>query len=154
MIMVSVNSFARRGYIYAVGVLMLCAHILGYWALDRSLPTTFLGVKSVTQEGRSVTIVQSVKRTRFCDTEVPLRYIESPLGARIYLHSVSLSRDEMKRLEKDTPGEVRQLINVPKANLAPDGEWSYHVEIEFRCNPLHAMFPIRDRYSFHFPVKP
>ena len=154
MILTTVNSAARRGYIYAIGVLMLCAPILGYWALDRSLPTTFLGVKSVTQEGRNVTIVQAVKRTRACDTDVPLRYIESPLGARIYLQPISLSREEMVRLEKESPGEVRQLIHVPSANLAPGGNWSYSVTLEYRCNPLNSIWPIRDQYSFDFQVTP
>lgn len=153
MMLTGISGMARKSYIFAVAIIMLCAPFFAYWALNRQLPTRFLGLKSAEQDGRVVLLIQSVDRVRFCDTEATLRYIESPLGARLYLQPVSLSRLQMKKIEADTPGEVRLLITVPIAKLAPAGDWEYHIELEYRCDPVSRVWPIRDAYSFKFPVQ-
>lgn len=153
MILVSMNKFARRWVMYAAAMLAVGGAVIGYWAFDRKLPTTFVKLKETTQDGQVVLLVQTVERSRACDTDVVLRYIESPLGSRLYLEMPNLSKAEMVKMQRESPNEVRLLLFLPIANLAPPGDWIYHVGIEYRCNPIHALWPITDEYQFKFPVK-
>lgn len=146
------NRFARTKVWIALVILALCAPVLLYWGFDRDRPTKFVGLKSVTKmDDRTYVLVQSVARSRACDTDIPVRYVESPVGARLYLQPVSLSREEMARLMHESPEEVRMIIGLPAAHLP--GDWTYHINLEFVCNPVHVIFPIRDRYSFKFQVQ-
>lgn len=132
-------------------VLAICSAIAIVWAFDRSLPTEYVGVKRSRMVGPdTVLLVQEVKRHRACDTAVTLRYIESPIGGRLYIQNVEFSAADMQRLEEEQPGEVRLLLNIPPVRVP--GIWRYHVVLEFACNPIHKIWPIRTSYDVPFNV--
>lgn len=151
MIFAYLNSAARRWLAVATGIVAISAAVVTVWAFDRALPSEFVGVKSVKQlDPTTLIVVQAVERKRLCETWVPLRYLESPHGSRLYLETVRLSRAEMERIQRESPNEVSLLLTLPQTHAS--GEWSYNISLEFVCNPLHELFPIRNRYTFKFPV--
>lgn len=114
------------------------------WALDREPPFTVLDVIPATaQAGTTVNLQIAVLRDvrRTCDATFT-RSVYDGAGYRFDLEGLQQANAAaIRRVEKDTPGVLRLAVPVPSA--ARSGVGALVTSLEYTCNPLHRLWPIR-----------
>lgn len=128
-----------------LAVLMMLAslaQIVG-WALDREPPFRSISYTATpAQAGGVMQIDRTVHRDveRHCSAEFS-RYIFDSKGRRADIAGGQyMSLDQRRALERRAPGRLSEVIPIP-LGLAP-GPATIYTVLQYRCNPIHALWPI------------
>ena len=114
------------------------------WLFDREPPFIYRDNSKVTiVSDRVVSLRYNVFRVRACDVDVT-RYLETSNG-RSYLSPLFLSKAQIEKLAKDSPGIVELLLEIPVGVSMKSV--TYSVELAYTCNPLHHYWPIKVHFS-------
>ena len=141
--MARLTSWIER-YIFVSWMILAGTGIIAlYWALDRS-PPFVLGSYTAfnAQPGETMFITASVQRAAEHDCSVRFsRYLVDSNKVR---HEIApdgfMSATALKDLERESPNQLRIALRVPLA--AAPGPGALVTNMEYQCNPLHAVWPI------------
>lgn len=137
------TSWLERYLIISWAVIGACCIVLGYWALERRPPFE-LGEYTATpaSRGEAVYITASVKRdlTRDCAATftrylVDANKVRHDMGGAQYMTATAI-----QQMDRDTPDSLRMAVRVP-ADM-PVGKATLVTVLEYRCNPVHVLWPI------------
>lgn len=132
---------------------LLCAFVVVIvQAADRKPPFQILSVEPAeAKPGDMVTIRAKVWRdkSRNCSA-VMSRSVFDATMVRFDYPVTRFSDAIIDRMEKDKPGELRVSIIVPP-NASP-GMADLVSVLEYRCNRVHAIWPIEVTTNMHFTV--
>ena len=141
--MTRITHWMERYIIVSWMVIAGASAVLAYWALDRTPPFA-LGSYTVfnAQAGQTAFVNASVKRTATRDCTVTFsRYlidsqrIRHDLGGSQYMSAAALAQ-----MERDMPDSLRLAIKLPMD--MPVGPANLVTASEYRCNPMHGMWPV------------
>lgn len=129
--------------IVPVLVLFVACIQIAFWAFDREPPFEVLSSEITSAEpGRVVVLKQVVRREpeRRCSADFT-RSIYDSTGARFDLEGANFATAKtIDALEKFSPGGLTLAVIVPVgAQLGPA---TLVTTLRYRCNPLHALWPI------------
>lgn len=117
--------------------------LFSIWGADRKPPMEVLAWTVVpgVHRGGYAQIDLKVHRDlkRHCSALV-YRYFQDLSGRRNYISPQRLSDEDLRQIERITPGESRVSVYIP-AN-ADIGPGSVVTTLEYECNPLHRVWPL------------
>ena len=89
------------------------------------------------------------RRNRVCDVEILRQFVTD--GVVQTLVPVRVSVEQIRKMERESPGVVKQILPVfmPGAKVM-----SLRVTLQYECNPLHKLFPLRVDYELDIKPKP
>lgn len=120
------------------------------WLFDREPPFVYendVVAERVAQN--TVSLSYAAKRIRACPVTVE-RFLTIN-GSRFYFSPFTLSANNIRRLEDENPSRVKVLLEVPGG--AAKGQYFYNVRLDYRCNPLHALWPISVAFEVPFTLE-
>lgn len=125
------------------------------WAFDRDPPFEVVSVEpAVGRPGGSVLLLATVKRDikRGCSVKYT-RHLWTPAGYRMDLEGLQeASADQIARMETRNPERLAVVIELP-AWITP-GTAQLVTHLNYRCNPLHILWPISVTTTLAFNVEP
>lgn len=134
--------------------LIVAGVICMYWAADRAAPSGVISVDpAYARPGEFVTIRYSMWKD--ADRDCHLRVSRSLFDARndkADYPSVSFSDEALARIERDTPG--RRSVTVAIPDTAAAGPAVLVSSLEYECNRMHALWPIRVTTVLPFTILP
>lgn len=128
--------------------------LLGYWSLDRELPSKVLSYNSIyASPGMYFRIDGRVQRSlhRECSVEGSYVFFDAQ-NARHHLKDFSLSAAMIAENERKTPGKFAVPLQMPESAAYGTGELL--VSTEGACNSLQKIFPIRGLNRYKVEVVP
>lgn len=149
----NITSLLVRTIVVAWTTIAICLGILGTWSLDRTPPIKLLSsIDSQALPGSYIVIHAKVKRdlTRHCAVDYS-RYMYDGAGVRYDLQgTTTLTEEAIQLTDKITPDALRLGFVVPQS--AHPGPASLVSVLEYRCNPLHRIWPIEMVFTMPFTV--
>ena len=141
--MTRITHWMERYIIVSWMVIAGASAVLAYWALDRTPPFV---LKNYTvfnaSAGQTAFVNASVERvlTRDCTVTfsrylVDSQRIRHEIGGSQYMSSAALNQ-----MEQAMPGALRLAIKLPMD--MPVGPANLITALEYRCNPMHGMWPV------------
>lgn len=141
--MLKLTSWLERYIIVSWMILAATLVVSAYWAFDRT-PPFVLGEYSVfnARAGETAMINAVVSRNTGRNCTVTFsRYlmdsqrIRHDLGGTQYMTAAAL-----QQMERDMPDSLRLAVKIPSD--MPGGRANLITALEYRCNPVHAAYPI------------
>lgn len=143
---------ARWRWLAWLTVLMLIVQVV-VWSFDRELPYKVIAYPITrAKPGEHLQIEITVQRDyqdRACDLFMT-RWMQNEKGFRFYLYPLYFSTADLRRLDRESPGKVKLSLWVPKA--FDPGPAYYEATMLFRCNPIHAFWPLEMQQSIRYEV--
>lgn len=124
-------------------IIVAAALVAGYWALDRT-PPFVLGQYTVFngRAGETAFVAANVERktARACTVNfsrylIDAQRIRHDLGGMQYMSAAAL-----QQMERDMPDALRLAVKIPPD--MPTGPANLVTALEYRCNPVHALWPM------------
>lgn len=142
----------RYRYLCWLAVLALPA----YWLMDRAPPFKVIenGPIAATRAGDVLNITRKVKRdvSRSCDVHFTRYLIDSSGIRHDYGGTLYMSAESRAALDKMMGPYVKTSLTVPQA--AAPGMAMLTTDMEYECNPIHALWPIKVSARSTFEVLP
>ncbi len=139
-----VSVWMARWIIAPIVVLIFFGTVALLWATDRAPPFAVIDVApAVAHAGGTVNLRVDVRRDvrRTCDATFT-RAVYDGAGYRFDLEGMQTANAAaIRRIEQLTPGAMRLSVPVPLA--AMPGAGALVTSLEYTCNPLHQVWPIR-----------
>ena len=141
--MARLTSVLERYIVFSWAIIGACALVALYWALDRSPPFVLLDytVLNATR-GETAYVNATVERDTGRDCTVNfVRYLvdankaRHDIGGTMYMTAAAL-----QQMERDMPNSLRLAVHIPAD--VPVGPATLVTALEYRCNPMHALWPI------------
>ena len=153
--MTRITHWMDRYIIVSWMVIAGASAVLAYWALDRTPP---FALKNYTvfnsAAGQTAFVNASVERvlTRDCTVTfsrylVDSQRIRHEIGGAQYMSSAALNQ-----MEQDMPGALRLAIKLPMD--MPVGPANLITALEYRCNPMHGLWPVEVLIQMKLEVLP
>ena len=145
--------WAERAMWIPRAVLVLSLMVIGYYAADREHPFRVVSVeRSVAHPGEWVTLRASVWRdtSRRCSADYS-RFLFSSDGSRYDLGDASASSDMIEALERNYHGLLGVSVRVPESMSV--GHAELVTVLRYRCNKVHALWPIEVTTRMPFTVQ-
>lgn len=141
--MARLTSVLERYIIFSWVIIGACALVALYWALDRTPPfvMTDYTVLNATR-GETVYVTATVERDVGRDCTVNfVRYLIDANKARHDIGGTQyMTAAALQQMERDMPDSLRLAVHIPAD--APVGPATLVTALEYRCNPLHALWPM------------
>lgn len=142
--MVRLTYWMEKYILLSWAVIFICATITLYWALDRTPP---IAMRSYTPfnaaPGEYALVVIGLDRPdkrRDC-SERSSKYLIDSQGVRHRIGSTeTMSPAAVKHMRQFSPDSMKFKIYMPKS--ASPGPAILIADIEYQCNPVHALWPI------------
>lgn len=120
-----------------------CALVALYWALDRTPPFVMTGytVLNATR-GETAYVTATVERDvgRGCTVNF-VRYLMDANKARHDIGGTQyMTAAALRQMERDMPDSLRLAVRIPAD--APVGPATLVTALEYRCNPMHSLWPM------------
>lgn len=141
--MARLTSVLERYILFSWAIIGACALVALYWALDRSPPFVMheYTVLNATR-GETAYVNATVERDvgRGCTVNF-VRYLidankaRHDIGGTQYMTAAALAQ-----MERDMPDSLRLAVRIPAD--APVGPATLVTALEYRCNPMHSLWPI------------
>ena len=136
-----------------------CIIILGllavvYFAFDRAPPYSVLSVEPASaRPGEMVKLRMHVRSdvSRQCSADLS-RFVFDALNARYFLDHAQLSAELIAKMEARTPG-IREIAIMVPSSAAP-GPARMVSSLEYECNRVHSLWPIRVTTEAPFTILP
>jgi len=128
----------RLASIFAFCVVVFCFGALGFWTADRKPPVEVLATDLITKEvapGGELLVKRTVSRDRQCATKVDRIFVDSQ-GFRYVLDNQSFSIF-------GPLGTDSYVTSTPVPMQMAKGPAKYYAAVEYNCNPVQAVWPIR-----------
>lgn len=141
--MAKITHWMQRYIIVSWAIIAAAALVAGYWALDRTPPfvlnsytvfnasagqTAFINAVVERNTGRNC----NVTFTRYL---IDAQRIRHDIGGTQYMTSAALHQ-----MERDMPDSLRLAVKLP-ADM-PTGPANLVTALEYRCNPVHGVYPM------------
>ena len=143
-----ITDWLRRSILFAWAIIAVCMVLLGVWALDRKPPFALISSDlSYTAAGNFAVVKAHVRRDlgRNCSAAYSRQFYDST-GVRFDLvNNVVATPSSIQLLNNLTPGSLVVTFLVP--TTAVKGSGKLVSVLEYRCNPLHYLWPIDVVYS-------
>lgn len=136
------DEWAKRFQWVASALIAALAVYVVWLAADREAPFKVLSVYSTEVEpGNEAVIVATVRRDidRRCEASIS-RYLFAADGARYDLGTSYASQQMIEGMERRQPGTLRVSFRVPETMAR--GPATLQSVISYRCNKVHALWPI------------
>lgn len=125
-----------------------------FWAFDRTPPFEILSHQPASgKPGGQLVVVADVRRdlSRGCSAYFT-RHLYSPAGYRYDLEGLQFaSAEQVRDIEARQPGRLALAIELPMSLSA--GTAHLVTNLQYRCNPLHAVWPINVTTDIPFTVE-
>ena len=141
--MARLTSVLERYILFSWAIIGACALVALYWALDRSPPFVMheYTVLNATR-GETAYVNATVERDvgRGCTANF-VRYLidankaRHDIGGTQYMTAAALAQ-----MERDMPDSLRLAVRIPAD--VPVGPATLVTALEYRCNPMHSLWPI------------
>ena len=141
--MARLTSVLERYILFSWAIIGACALVALYWALVRSPPFVMheYTVLNATR-GETAYVNATVERDvgRGCTVNF-VRYLidankaRHDIGGTQYMTAAALAQ-----LERDMPDSLRLAVRIPAD--VPVGPATLVTALEYRCNPMHSLWPI------------
>lgn len=148
------DDLLRRLQWTATGILWAGLFSLAFFAADREPPFEVLEYHPAhARAGEYITITARVRRDveRRCSADFT-RYLFDASGARFDLGSSETSADMIADMEAKRPGVLRVIVKLPE--VMEDGNGALVSVLNYRCNKVHAFWPIQVTTTLPFTVEP
>mgnify|MGYP003670298507 CR=1 FL=1 len=131
---------AAGRYIYIPVVMLLLS--LAFVVMDSRSPGQVGKVIDAHIDNGVLFLSYEYHRGRICDVEVLRQFVQD--GVVQTLGPVRVSAEQIRRMESESPGVVKQILPVfmPSAKVM-----SLRVTLQYECNPLHKLFPLLVDYE-------
>lgn len=136
-------------------LLMLWVLVLVSWAFDRKPPFELYSYEaSSPRAGETLEFVAHVRRDIPRDCSVSFsRHMFDSTGARLDIQASTLMTPQaLSMLDKVTPDHLKLRVPIPAG--AASGPAQFVTSLEYVCNPLHTIWPIRVQMQANFEVAP
>jgi hypothetical protein len=137
---------------FSYAVIWLSVGIIIVLASDREPPFEVLGVyPAQARPGDTIEIVAKVRRDtdRNCSASFST-YVLDKDGTRFDFGTREVSAELIRRIELVTPGVMKVAFVVPY--LADPGPANYIGVLRYRCNKVHAWWPIEVTTNLPFTI--
>lgn len=135
-------------------ILMLALMLVLYYAADRDPPFRLVSTQPASgQAGEFITIRGKAERdvSRGCNAEFS-RYMFDSAGVRFDLGHSQASAKTISQMELRQPGALVIAFRIPQS--AAPGPASLQTTLQYRCNRVHAFWPIDITIDMPFTVLP
>ena len=141
--MARITNVLERYIILSWVIIGACALVALYWALDRTPPFVMTGytVLNATR-GETAYVTATVERDVGRDCTVNfVRYLMDANKARHDIGGTQyMTAAALRQMERDMPDSLRLAVRIPAD--APVGPATLVTALEYRCNPMHSLWPM------------
>lgn len=111
-----------------------------FWLiLDLAPPGRFGALKDTYVKDSELIVTYNFRRLRTCDVTVHRQLIVENVGDT--LPPVKVTGYQINKMEEATPSEVR--LSLPWKDNWDHREITLRTVLDYECNPLHKIFPLR-----------
>ena len=153
--MARLTSVLERYIVCSLAIIGACALVALYWALDRTPPFVLLDytVLNATR-GETAYINATVERDTGRDCTV--NFVHYLIDANKTKHNIGgtqyMTAAALRQMERDMPDSLRLAVRIPAD--VPVGPATLVTALEYRCNPMHALWPIDVLLEMQLKVLP
>ena len=153
--MARLTSVLERYILFSWAVIGACALVALYWALDRTPPFVLLDytVLNATR-GETAYINATVERDTGRDCTV--NFVHYLIDTNKTKHNIGgtqyMTASALQQMERDMPNSLRLAVRIP-ADVQV-GPATLVTALEYRCNPMHALWPIDVLLEIQLKVLP
>jgi hypothetical protein len=150
----TIDEWATRFLWVAQLVIVACLALVAWYAADRAPPFSVLSVTPAqARPGEILVLEAQVHREpwRKCSADFT-RYVFDALDTRTYVDDGRASASMIESMEKRNPGILRVAFKVP--DQAAPGVARLETVLHYRCNRVHAIWPIEVTTQMQFTVLP
>lgn len=141
--MARLTSVLERYILFSWAIIWACALVALYWALDRTPPfvMTEYTVLNATR-GETAYVTATVERDVGRDCTVNfVRYLIDANKARHDIGGTQyMTAAALRQMERDMPDSLRLAVRIPAD--VPIGPATLVTALEYRCNPMHSLWPM------------
>jgi hypothetical protein len=134
--------------------ILLSFVIIATYAADRATPFKVLTMEPLqVARGETATFKATVWRdtTRSCAAEFS-RFIFDSAGSRHDLGNSNVTAEMIQSMEKAAPGKLTISVQIPQSVAL--GQAKLVTALQYRCNKVHAIWPIETTTELPFTVLP
>jgi hypothetical protein len=150
----TIDAWSERFLWVAQSVIVGCIGLIAWYAADRAPPFSVLSVDpAFARPGEIVVIQAKVQREdwRRCSADFT-RYVFDSQDTRTYVDDGRASVEMIANMEKRSPGLLRVAFRVPEQ--ASPGIARLETVLHYKCNRVHALWPIEVTTQMQFTVLP
>ena len=153
--MARLTSVLERYILFSWAIIGACALVALYWALDRTPPFVLLDytVLNATR-GETAYINATVERDTGRDCTV--NFVHYLIDTNKTKHNIGgtqyMTASALRQMERDMPDSLRLAVRIPAD--VPVGPATLVTALEYRCNPMHALWPIDVLLEMQLKVLP
>lgn len=141
--MARLTSVLERYIIFSWVIIGACALVALYWALDRT-PPFVMHEYTVFNASRGETAYVNATVERDVGRDCTVNFVRYLIDANKARHDIGgtqhMTAAALQQMERDMPNSVRLAVRIPAD--APVGPATLVAALEYRCNPMHALWPI------------
>lgn len=120
-----------------------CALVALYWALDRTQPFVMTEY-TVINAKRGETAYVNAKVRRDVGRDCTVTFVRYLMDANKARHDIGgsqyMTAAALQQMERDMPDSLRLAVRIPAD--VPVGPATLVTAREYRCNPMHVLWPI------------
>lgn len=150
--------WARRNSLFGWALLGLAAVLWPVrWAFDRDPPFAITGPVTVVNAQAGGEVMFNAPVRRDLDRECSVMFARYMIDAAGFRRDFDkgprpMSAEDLRAMDKRMNRHLQ--IAIPTAAGMPPGASVYTVNLLYRCNPLHALYPIEVTMTLPFEILP
>ena len=141
--MARLTSVLERYILFSWAIIGACALVALYWALDRS-PPFVMHEYTVLNATRGETAYVNATVERDVGRGCTVNFVRYLIDANKARHDIGgtqyMTAAALQQMERDMPDSLRLAVRIPAD--APVGPATLVTALEYRCNPMHSLWPI------------
>ena len=153
--MARLTSVLERYILFSWAVIGACALVALYWALDRTPPFVMTDY-TVLNATRGETAYVNAKVERDTGRDCTVTFVRYLMDANKARHDIGgtqyMTAAALQQMERDMPDSLRLAVRIPAD--VPVGPATLVTALEYRCNPIHALYPIDVLLEIRLEVLP
>ena len=153
--MARLTSVLERYILFSWAVIGACALVALYWALDRTPPFVMTDY-TVLNATRGETAYVNAKVERDTGRDCTVTFVRYLMDANKARHDIGgtqyMTAAALQQMERDMPDSLRLAVRIPAD--VPVGPAALVTALEYRCNPIHALYPIDVLLEIRLEVLP
>lgn len=122
---------------------------LGVMFFDRDPPGKYTGLIDAKIQNNRVVLKYGFKRLRACDVDVYRQIIHE--GRIDTLQPVHVTADQIRKMDQTSKDVVDQILPMPFGSL--NEPITLRVALDYQCNFLHTLKPLRYEYDVTFSLR-
>ena len=153
--MARLTSVLERYILFSWAIIGACALVALYWALDRTPPFVMTNY-TVFNSSRGETAYVNATVERDVGRDCTVNFVRYLIDANKARHDIGgtqyMTAAALRQMERDMPDSLRLAVRI-HADV-PAGPATLVTALEYRCNPLHALWPMDVLLEMQLEVLP